>query len=190
MESSAPLSIIILLRSLMVLIPIVGIGYLIRDLRREERKKVSPTTPQQTKATPQQTKGRLTTGVILCVIGGAIGVWVITRFTTFAGKLHSWSPPFTEYEIITLVGLGVAAMFIIVGLILLTIGFTRKSTSSLTESSQEIDTSTPQQTISQEIIDDTANIPEQIEQLSKLKEQGIVSDAEFEEKKKELLTRM
>jgi len=34
------------------------------------------------------------------------------------------------------------------------------------------------------------DVPEQIEKLSKLKEQGILSDEEFEEKKKELLARM
>lgn len=34
------------------------------------------------------------------------------------------------------------------------------------------------------------SIPEQIEQLAKLKEQGILSKAEFEEKKKELLSRL
>ena len=37
---------------------------------------------------------------------------------------------------------------------------------------------------------ETENIPDQIEKLAKLKEQGILSDAEFEEKKKELLARM
>jgi len=34
------------------------------------------------------------------------------------------------------------------------------------------------------------DVPEQIEKLAKLKEQGILSDEEFEEKKKELLARM
>lgn len=38
--------------------------------------------------------------------------------------------------------------------------------------------------------DDAMSIPKQIEQLAKLKEQGILSEAEFEEKKKELLARM
>lgn len=33
-------------------------------------------------------------------------------------------------------------------------------------------------------------IPEQIEQLSKLKEQGIISESEFEKKKQELLARL
>ncbi len=34
------------------------------------------------------------------------------------------------------------------------------------------------------------SIPEQIEELAKLKERGILSEAEFEEKKKDLLSRM
>ena len=66
-------------------------------------------------------------GIILCVLGVAVGIWVITRVTGLAGQLHSWSPPFTEYEIATLVGGGIAAIFVIVGLILLVIGFTKKS---------------------------------------------------------------
>jgi hypothetical protein len=39
-------------------------------------------------------------------------------------------------------------------------------------------------------VDDTSSIPGQIEQLAKLKEQGILSESEFEEKKRELLSRM
>ena len=127
----------------------------------------------------------------MCVIGGVLGVWVITRFTSFAGQLHSWSPPFSEYEVVTLVGLGAAAIFVIVGLILLMLGFTRKSESHLTNSlRQQTSASMPEQTRRQESTNDTASIPEQIEQLAKLKEQGILSESEFEEKKHELLSRM
>ena len=35
-----------------------------------------------------------------------------------------------------------------------------------------------------------ATVPEQIEQLASLKDQGVLSESEFEEKKKELLARM
>jgi len=59
-------------------------------------------------------------GIILTVIGGAIGVWVFTRLTSLAGKFHSWEPPFTEYETTTIIGGGIAVLFIIVGLIYLT----------------------------------------------------------------------
>lgn len=43
-------------------------------------------------------------GIILTVIGGAIAIWVFTRITSVYGKLHSWEPPFTEYETTTIVG--------------------------------------------------------------------------------------
>jgi len=61
-----------------------------------------------------------TMGIILTVIGGAIGLWVFTRVTSMAGKFHSWQPPFTEYETTTLVGGGIALILIIIGLINLT----------------------------------------------------------------------
>ena len=56
-------------------------------------------------------------GIVLTVIGGAIGIWVFTRLTSLVGKLHTWQPPFTEYEITTLVGGAIALVLIIVGLI-------------------------------------------------------------------------
>ena len=59
-------------------------------------------------------------GIILCVLGGTAGIWVFTRLTSLAGKLHSWEPPFTEYETTTIVGGIIAIIFIIVGLINLT----------------------------------------------------------------------
>lgn len=65
----------------------------------------------------QQTK---TMGIILTVIGGSIGIWVFTRFTSLAGKLHTWGPPFTEYEVTTLASGTIALVLIIVGLINLT----------------------------------------------------------------------
>ena len=55
-------------------------------------------------------------GIVLTVIGGAIGIWVFTRLTSFAGKMHSWSPPFTGYETTTLIGGAIALVLIIVGL--------------------------------------------------------------------------
>lgn len=56
-------------------------------------------------------------GIVLTVIGGAIGIWVFTRLTSLVGKMHTWQPPFTEYEITTLVGGAIALVLIIVGLI-------------------------------------------------------------------------
>ena len=56
-------------------------------------------------------------GIFLTVVGGAIGIWVFTRLTSLVGKLHTWQPPFTEYEITTLVCGAIALVLIIVGLI-------------------------------------------------------------------------
>lgn len=59
-------------------------------------------------------------GIILCVLGGAAGMWVFARLTSLAGKIHSWEPPFTDYETITIVGAVIAILFLIIGLLSLT----------------------------------------------------------------------
>jgi hypothetical protein len=177
---------------LLVLVIIAGVGALIYWFRKKPKMESGETTSTVTptlKIDKINPKAMLTIGIIACVIGGVLGVWVITRFTSFAGQLHSWSPPFSEYEVVTLVGLGAVAIFVIVGLILLMLGFTKKSGSHIAQSFRQTDTSMPKQT-SQESVDDTSSIPGQIEQLAKLKEQGILSESEFEEKKRELLSRM
>lgn len=79
----------------------------------------------QTQKTHDKERGAMmenvkTIGIIMTVIGGAIGLWVFTRFTSMAGKFHTWQPPFTEYEITTLIGGGIALILIIIGLINLT----------------------------------------------------------------------
>jgi uncharacterized membrane protein len=56
------------------------------------------------------------TGIALVVIGGAIGLWVFIRMTSLAGKLATWSPPFSQYETYTIVGAVVAVLFLIVGI--------------------------------------------------------------------------
>ena len=58
-----------------------------------------------------------TLGVILTVLGGAIVLWVFARLTTLAGKLQSWQPPFSEYEIVTLLGAFIAIVLLIVGIV-------------------------------------------------------------------------
>ena len=65
----------------------------------------------------QQSK---TLSIILTIIGGAIGLWVFTRFTSFAGQMHTWSPPFSAYEVTTLIGAAIALILIIIGVINLT----------------------------------------------------------------------
>jgi hypothetical protein len=60
---------------------------------------------------------RKTLGIVLTVIGGAIALWVISRFTSIMGKLCSWGPPFSGYEVTTIIGVIVAIILIIVGII-------------------------------------------------------------------------
>lgn len=50
------------------------------------------------------------------VAAGVIGVWVFVRMTSLAGKMHTWSPPFSEYETWTLIAAGVAVLFLLIGI--------------------------------------------------------------------------
>ena len=134
-------------------------------------------------------------GVILCVLGVAAGIWVIVRFTSLVGKLHTWSPPFDEYEIITFVGLGISVVLLILGIIMLILKAQQSLWQTVASIPEQPETQNavepkPEPTEKPKVADDLVSIPEQIEQLAKLKEQGILSEVEFEEKKKELLARM
>lgn len=59
-------------------------------------------------------------GIVLVVLGGGIGLWVYTRFTSLMGKMCSWSPPFSSFEAFTLIGAIIALVLITFGLIMLT----------------------------------------------------------------------
>ena len=67
-----------------------------------------------------------TVGIILIIAGGAIGIWVFTRFTSLAGQLYTWEPPFSQYEVTTFCGAVVALILIIFGVICLTKGSRKK----------------------------------------------------------------
>jgi len=58
-------------------------------------------------------------GIILTVVGASAIIWCISRFTSFYGKMHSWSPPFTEYETITIVSGIIGLILLIVGIVFL-----------------------------------------------------------------------
>lgn len=58
-------------------------------------------------------------GIVLVVIGVAVGLWAYTRVTSIYGQMHSWSPPFSEYETWTLVIGGLGAIFLVGGLTML-----------------------------------------------------------------------
>lgn len=61
-----------------------------------------------------------TQGIISTVVGGAIALWVYTRFTSLMGQMHTWQPPLEDYEIYTFIGAAAAVILIIVGLIRIT----------------------------------------------------------------------
>ena len=75
-----------------------------------------------------------------------------------------------------------------IGLILIAVGLIgyvqQKSVSTIAQTSTDTQS---HQTATTSKVD---SIPKQIEQLAKLKEQGILSETEFEEKKKDLLSRL
>jgi len=57
-----------------------------------------------------------TVGIVLTVISGSLIFWVYSRFTSLMGRLHSWSPPFTEYETTTIAVGVIAVIMLIVGI--------------------------------------------------------------------------
>ncbi len=67
-----------------------------------------------------KTKTRKTAGIICTVLGGALGLWVITRLSSVFGQQQTWAPPFETYEVNTLFVAAVAAVLLIVGLARLT----------------------------------------------------------------------
>ncbi len=53
------------------------------------------------------------------IAGGTLGLWVFLGLTSFAGRSHTWSPPFSEYEITTLIASGIAILLVVAGIIAL-----------------------------------------------------------------------
>jgi hypothetical protein len=60
---------------------------------------------------------RMVLGITLTVLGGGGALWVFSRVTSVLGKFHTWEPPFSDYEVSTLVGAGIAAFLVIAGLV-------------------------------------------------------------------------
>ena len=60
-----------------------------------------------------------TVGIFLMIAGGMLGVWVFMSLTSYAGRLYTWSPPFSEYEVTTLIAGGIAIALVIAGIIAL-----------------------------------------------------------------------
>jgi hypothetical protein len=79
-----------------------------------EPDKANEKEPQAQGAKPQQNTKTL--GVVLTVIGGALIVWAYSRITSVLGKLHSWEPPFTQYETTTVAVAVIAIILLILGI--------------------------------------------------------------------------
>lgn len=60
-----------------------------------------------------------TLGIILTVIGAVCDIWSYTRITSITGQMHTWSPPFESYEIITIICGIFGVILIIAGIIFL-----------------------------------------------------------------------
>ncbi|WP_438483171.1 hypothetical protein [Oleiharenicola lentus] len=56
------------------------------------------------------------TGVVLLVAAVIAGVWSYNRYSGLMGQLHSWSPPFDQFEVYTIVGALVGALCLVAGL--------------------------------------------------------------------------
>ena len=74
--------------------------------------KLPPPVPEQ-----QTVHSEKTVGVVCTVLGGALGLWVVTRLASVYGQQQTWAPPFARYEWVTLGGAAVAALLLIVGLV-------------------------------------------------------------------------
>jgi hypothetical protein len=91
------------------------------SLRGAERVDVVlPRVQSEVASNDQRGSGSKNLGIVLTVTGLGVGIWALTRVTSTAGQFFTWSPPFSEYEIATLVGAGISAVLLIVGLISLT----------------------------------------------------------------------
>ena len=55
-------------------------------------------------------------GIVLTVSGGALGLYAYSRYTSIIGQFHTFTPPFTAYETITLVTAGIGMVLTISGL--------------------------------------------------------------------------
>jgi len=58
-------------------------------------------------------------GIIFSVLSLGLIIWTVTRMTSIAGQLHSWSPPFEKYETVTIIVGVVGLILLIIGLIFL-----------------------------------------------------------------------
>lgn len=55
-------------------------------------------------------------GVVLLVAAGVAGFWSYNRYSSLVGQMHSWSPPFNQFEVYTIVGGLLGVLFLVAGL--------------------------------------------------------------------------
>jgi len=102
----------------LILISVGVVGFMLyKNWSQKTQKQTSSTSVNQDSLNNKaMNNANKNFGITLTVIAVAIGIWVYTRMTSLAGQLHSWSPPFTEYEVYTFIGGGIAVLLLIVGI--------------------------------------------------------------------------
>jgi uncharacterized membrane protein len=159
-----------------------------------ESETVSTVTPTLKMERKISSKAMFTIGIVLILVGATLSIVQLSWKEEH--KVEVVSGLNRDFSLRTRpVGTGshynrLDESYLHVGIALMVIGTLFIVGGYLAKSFWQTGTSMPEQIKRQESVDNTASIPEQIEQLAKLKEQGILSESEFEEKKRELLARM
>ena len=59
----------------------------------------------------------ITVGVLFIVVGLASGLWAFARVTSLVGQFHTWAPPFSQYERVTIFIILAAVASFAIGLV-------------------------------------------------------------------------
>ncbi len=76
----------------------------------------APSSPSEPPRPLKVKPGDKSLSVGLVLVGGGGLFWVFIRMTNLVGRLHTWSPPFDNYELTTLLGGVVALLSLAVGI--------------------------------------------------------------------------
>jgi len=186
-----------ILSVLTFIVPMLLISYFLQRFARKKpiiESSETGSTKTPTIGVDNSTKVLFTIGIVLILVGAILSIVQLSWKEEY--KLDMVSGLNRDFSLRTRpVGTGnyynkLDESYLHVGIALMVIGALFIVGGYLAKSFRQTGTSMPEQTKRQESTDKTASIPKQIEQLAKLKEQGILSESEFEEKKKELLSRL
>lgn len=122
-------------------------------------------------------------GIVLTVVGFAIGFWTFSRVTSLVGQMHTFSPPFDQYEIITFFSGGIAILLVIIGLISLV--SSQKTWDKAIDSSE--DEIQPLKNHNSGFL--KQSIADELKKFAELRDDGVITEEEFQAKKNELLNR-